>query len=84
MELRWRKITTTPDRSGNAARPVSVRARHTGSGQWISPRHMNAEQRDIIYEGEGNTGESDDVHTQTYRPLCRTGETSLTLILRQL
>ncbi|EEJ3208469.1 hypothetical protein ZG85_003690 [Salmonella enterica subsp. enterica serovar Java] len=32
-------MTATPDRSGNAARPVSVRARHTGSGQWISPRH---------------------------------------------
>ena len=29
----WRKITTTPDRSGKAARPVSARARHTGSGQ---------------------------------------------------
>ncbi|EOU2334637.1 hypothetical protein ACNTJ3_004926, partial [Salmonella enterica] len=35
----WRKITATPDRSGNAARPVSARSRHTGSGQWISPRH---------------------------------------------
>ncbi|EBX0870009.1 hypothetical protein DQZ64_16630, partial [Salmonella enterica subsp. enterica serovar Bareilly] len=28
----WRKITTTPGLSDKAARPVSVRARHTGSG----------------------------------------------------
>ncbi|EKA7659345.1 hypothetical protein OL397_004522 [Salmonella enterica] len=31
----WRKITTTPGLSGKAARPVSGRTRHTGSG-WQS------------------------------------------------
>lgn len=30
-------------------------------------------------QGKGNTGENDDVHTRTYRPLCSTGEIAFDL-----
>lgn len=30
-------------------------------------------------KGKGNTGENDDVHTRTYRPLYRTGEIAFDL-----
>lgn len=64
MARAWRKISTTPGRSGKAARPVSGRTRHTGSG-WQTYSGL----KHISERKEGRCDETSPVHSSGRKSL---------------